>query len=70
MPLPADFFYYNGDHAENLRLYEPGGYHPVHLGDTFSEIPGSSLPRYRTLHKLGYGSFATVWQAEDMRDNG
>ena len=70
MPLPDVFFYYNEGHAESLRCYEPGGYHPVHLGDTFSKILGSSLPRYRTLHKLGYGSFATVWQAEDKADNG
>lgn len=41
------------------------------LGDCFSTLPisvsaASTLPRYRVLHKLGYGSFATVWLARDL----
>lgn len=45
--------------AENLNNYRPGGYHPVHLGDTFND------GRYTVLHKLGYGSYATVWLVKD-----
>ncbi|KAF8522372.1 kinase-like domain-containing protein, partial [Gautieria morchelliformis] len=51
--------------------------HPVKLGDCFSTLPAgatlstnpppsSSSPRYRILHKLGSGSFATVWLARDL----
>ncbi len=45
--------------AEDLRLYCPGGYHPVHLGDLFKN------GRYEVLNKLGFGSFSTVWLARD-----
>jgi serine/threonine protein kinase len=38
---------------ENVQRYRPGGYHPVHIGDTLS--------KYTVLHKLGYGGFSTVW---------
>ncbi|CZT02211.1 related to dis1-suppressing protein kinase dsk1 [Rhynchosporium agropyri] len=39
--------------------YRPGGFHPVHLDDTFKK------GRYTVIHKLGYGGFATVWLARD-----
>ncbi|KAI9884235.1 MAG: hypothetical protein M1823_003984 [Watsoniomyces obsoletus] len=45
--------------VEDLEGYHPGGYHPVHL---FDEYAGG---RYRVVHKLGYGSFSTVWLARD-----
>ena len=45
--------------AENLDEYEPGGYHPIHLGDRLKD------GRYEIVHKLGYGSFSTVWLAKD-----
>ncbi|KAG1733877.1 uncharacterized protein EDB91DRAFT_1057173 [Suillus paluster] len=51
---------------EGVEGYKPGGYHPVHLGDTF---PTRDDPRYRILHKLGYGSFSTVWLAKDVVAN-
>ncbi|KAF8249689.1 hypothetical protein K440DRAFT_660143 [Wilcoxina mikolae CBS 423.85] len=41
-------------------LYTSGGYHPVHLGDRFND-------RYVVEHKLGSGSFSTVWLAGDHR---
>ncbi|KAF8062319.1 kinase-like domain-containing protein [Lyophyllum atratum] len=66
---PLETFYFNGSVVEDVRSYKPGGYHPVHLGDTFSTCPGTSRPRYKVLHKLGYGAFSTVWLAEDMADD-
>ncbi|KAN0116899.1 kinase-like protein [Hyaloscypha variabilis] len=39
--------------------YRPGGFHPVHLNDTFKK------ERYTVIHKLGHGGFATVWLARD-----
>lgn len=44
---------------EKLSRYQPGGYQPVHLGDTFHE------GRYKVVHKLGWGGFSTVWLARD-----
>ncbi|KAI0545803.1 kinase-like domain-containing protein [Xylaria curta] len=39
---------------EKIYDYEPGGYHPVHLGDTLHD-------RYRVIHKLGSGGYSNVW---------
>lgn len=47
------------DNVENLEGYRMGGYHPIQLGDEFSDS------RYLVIHKLGYGSFSTVWLARD-----
>ena len=47
------------DELERLSGYQPGGYHPVHLHDTFDG------GRYRVVHKLGYGGFSTVWLCRD-----
>lgn len=44
---------------ESLSKYQPGGYHPVNLGDTFKN------DRYKIHHKLGWGGFSTVWLAKD-----
>ena len=45
--------------VESLNYYCAEGYHPVHLGDTFSR------GRYVVEYKLGQGSYATVWLAWD-----
>ena len=45
--------------AEALEQYCPGGYHPIHLNDILKD------GQYEILHKLGFGSFATVWLARD-----
>ena len=60
---------HGGDLVEDMRSYKPGGFHPVHLGDTFSLCPGSDRPRYRILQKLGQGALSTVWLAQDMADH-
>lgn len=39
--------------------YRPGGYHPIHIGDTFK------AGRYTIAHMLGSGAYSTVWLAED-----
>jgi len=48
--------------CEDLENYEPGGFHPVHLGDVYYD-------RYRVIHKLGFGGFSTVWLARDALTN-
>lgn len=47
------------DYVEDVELYRPGGLHPVHIGDTFSN------GKYRIIHKLGHGGFSTVWLARE-----
>ncbi|KAH7041490.1 serine protein kinase [Microdochium trichocladiopsis] len=49
--------------VEPLDRYETGGYHPVRLGDTFSQ------GRYGVLHKLGWGGYSTTWLARDGLEN-
>src|SRR6267154_812375 len=47
---------------EDIEDYQPGGYHPISIGDTFDQ------GRYRILHKLGFGGSSTVWLARDQRE--
>ncbi|KAM7187460.1 Protein kinase-like domain containing protein [Rhypophila sp. PSN 637] len=47
--------------TEDVEMYRPGGFHPVHLGDTLDDGPA----RYKIVHKLGSGGFSTVWLARD-----
>ena len=49
--------------VEDLEGYHVGGYHPVHLQDEYSD------GRYRIVHKLGFGTYSTVWLAKDQRIN-
>ncbi|TWU73014.1 hypothetical protein ED733_000097 [Metarhizium rileyi] len=46
------------DDAEPIYRYGPDGYHPVAIGDRLGG-------RYDILHKLGHGSYSTVWLARD-----
>jgi hypothetical protein len=58
--LTACDFYFSGPDVENPDGYRDGGYHPVHLGDVYQQ-------RYRVIHKLGFGSYSTVWLARDLQ---
>ena len=44
--------------VERLEYYRAGGYHPIQIGHRLHE-------RYRIVHKLGYGSFSTIWLVQD-----
>lgn len=46
--------------VENLDNYQPGGYHPISIDDRLHN-------RYRVVHKLGHGTFSTVWLALDQK---
>ncbi|KAF8061863.1 CMGC/SRPK protein kinase [Lyophyllum atratum] len=48
---------------EDWEDYVKGGYHPVKIGDTFSDA------RYVVVRKLGWGHFSTVWLARDTKMN-
>jgi serine/threonine protein kinase len=52
------------DVIEDIEEYQPGGYHPISLGDVFDH------GRFRVLHKLGFGGSSTVWLARDQREGG
>jgi hypothetical protein len=45
--------------VESIANYRKGGFHPIHLDDILHN-------RYRIAHKLGYGSYATIWLVEDL----
>lgn len=47
---------------EHLEDYDPGGHHPVQLGDALGENG-----RYIVVHKLGHGRFSNVWVCRDTR---
>ena len=52
------------DVIEDIEDYQPGGYHPISIGDTFDH------GRFRVLHKLGFGGSSTVWLARDQQEEG
>ncbi|KAF7322161.1 RNA polymerase II-associated protein [Mycena kentingensis (nom. inval.)] len=45
------------------RALPPGGFHPTHLDDTFSD------GRYTVVNKLGDGTRSTVWLVSDSRSS-
>lgn len=48
---------------EKIYDYEAGGHHPVHLDDLLHQ-------RYKVLHKLGHGGYATVWLCRNVLGDG
>lgn len=48
------------DSVEPLEHYEPGGLHPILLGEVLDD-------RFEVNYKLGYGGLATVWLCYDLR---
>ena len=59
-PLP--FKYVPIEEVERLEKYQPGGYHPILIGDVLQS-------RYRVAHKLGYGAYSTTWLCRDYQSN-
>ncbi|KZT32276.1 kinase-like protein, partial [Sistotremastrum suecicum HHB10207 ss-3] len=51
---------------EKAYEYGPGGFHPVHIGDVYSTVASTGLPRYKVIAKLGRGGSATIWLASDL----
>ncbi|KAJ7091954.1 kinase-like domain-containing protein [Mycena belliarum] len=51
----------DAEDEEDWEDYKPGGYHPVKIGDAFSDN------RYKIARKLGWGHFSTVWLAWDSK---
>jgi serine/threonine-protein kinase SRPK3 len=56
---PAQIYHCHVD-AEPLYRYQPGGYHPLSLGDVLKD------GRYKVVHKLGWGGYSTTWAAKDQ----
>mmetsp|Transcript_11244 Transcript_11244/g.24829 ORF Transcript_11244/g.24829 Transcript_11244/m.24829 type:complete len:598 (-) Transcript_11244:323-2116(-) len=54
---------YNESDDEGEEGYVAGGYHRVSLGEIYNN-------RYRTVAKLGWGHFSTVWLCEDLQAKG
>jgi hypothetical protein len=54
------FEYHHIAGVELIEAYhQPGGYRLINIGDELHDH------RYRVLHKLGHGSYATSWLARD-----
>ncbi|KAJ7162087.1 kinase-like protein [Mycena filopes] len=51
----------DAEDEEDWEDYKPGGYHPVKIGDAFSDN------RYVVVRKLGWGHFSTVWLSWDSK---
>ncbi|XP_032825536.2 SRSF protein kinase 3-like isoform X2 [Petromyzon marinus] len=58
-PLAPEVICSDEEDQEDPADYCKGGYHPVCVGEVYSE-------RYRVVHKLGWGHFSTVWLCWDL----
>ncbi|KAL4885603.1 kinase-like domain-containing protein [Aspergillus karnatakaensis] len=59
-PSYAPFEYLPPEDVEPPERYGPGGYHPISIGDRLSN-------RYNVVHKLGFGTYSTIWLARDLK---
>ena len=57
-----DFHFHSFEATEDITRYSNGGYHPVIIGD----ILRSPSKSYRIVQKLGFGTYATVWLAQQV----
>ncbi|CAJ2509128.1 Uu.00g141540.m01.CDS01 [Anthostomella pinea] len=48
------------ENLEDLKMYQPGGFHPIHIGDIFDQ-------RFEIVHRLGDGGYATVWLCHNIK---
>ncbi|KAL1856846.1 hypothetical protein Daus18300_010609 [Diaporthe australafricana] len=48
-----------GDIEEGRDAYQPGGFHPVYIGDVYAN-------KCEVMSKIGYGSYSTVWLVKDL----
>ncbi|CAN0048715.1 unnamed protein product [Lampetra fluviatilis] len=58
-PLAPEVICSDEEDQEDPADYCKGGYHPVFVGEVYSE-------RYRVVRKLGWGHFSTVWLCWDL----
>lgn len=58
---PPELHLEDEEAVEPLGAYREGGYHPTHIGDLHQQ------GRYEIVHKLGHGSYSTVWLARDYQ---
>lgn len=54
------FKYRHIEDVEPLERYQRGGYHPILISDVLAD-------RYHVIHKLGYGTYSTIWLARDIQ---
>lgn len=59
---PTGVLYEPIEEVGRMEYYWAGGYHPVAIGDRFHN-------RYRVVHKLGHGTYSTIWLARDERSH-
>ncbi|KAI5865813.1 CMGC protein kinase [Durotheca rogersii] len=52
---------FDGVEEENLSIYKPEIFYPVHIGEVFQN-------RYQVVTKLGFGSSSTTWLGHDIQD--
>jgi serine/threonine-protein kinase SRPK3 len=59
---PSQLYRYPSlDDVEDVEQYRRGGLHPIDLDDVLDN-------RYKIVHKLGHGGFATIWLARVLNE--